>query len=78
MILKDKRLDIPATVKSIEYDPNRTCNIALICYADGVKTYILAPHGLKVGDTVISSDDADIKVGNSKLLKRYSSWYFSS
>ncbi len=66
---KRQKSDIPATVKSIEYDPNRTCNIALICYADGEKTYILAPNGLNVGDTVISSDTADIKVGNSKLLK---------
>jgi large subunit ribosomal protein L2 len=66
---KRQKADIPATVKSIEYDPNRTCNIALICYADGLKTYILAPNGLNVGDTVITSDTADIKVGNSKLLK---------
>jgi len=66
---KRQKTDIPATVKSIEYDPNRTCNIALISYADGVKTYILASHGLKVGDTIISSDGADIKTGNSKLLK---------
>ncbi|MBD66786.1 MAG: 50S ribosomal protein L2 [Halobacteriovoraceae bacterium] len=66
---KRQKLDIPATVKSIEYDPNRTCHIALLAYADGEKTYILAPNGLNVGDTVISSDDADIKVGNSKLLK---------
>ena len=66
---KRQKADIPATVKSIEYDPNRTCNIALIAYADGEKTYILAPNGLKVGDTVVSSDNADIKVGNSKLLK---------
>jgi large subunit ribosomal protein L2 len=66
---KRQKSDIPATVMSIEYDPNRTCNIALICYADGLKTYILAPHGLKDGDVVISSDTADIKVGNSKLLK---------
>ena len=65
---KRQKSDIPATVKSIEYDPNRTCNLALICYADGEKTYILAPHGLNVGDTIISSDSADIKVGNSKLL----------
>ena len=66
---KRQKQDIPATVKSIEYDPNRTCNIALIAYADGEKTYILAPNGLQVGDQVISSDNADIKVGNSKLLK---------
>ncbi len=66
---KRTKTDIPATVKSIEYDPNRTCNIALLAYADGEKTYILAPNGLKDGDTVISSDTADIKVGNSKLLR---------
>jgi len=66
---KRQKMDIPATVKSIEYDPNRTCNIALVVYADGEKTYILAPNGLNVGDVVISSDTADIKVGNSKLLK---------
>ncbi len=55
---------IPATVKSIEYDPNRTANIALICYADGVKAYILAPNDLKVGDQVTSGSGAEIKVGN--------------
>ena len=66
---KRNKLDIPATVKSIEHDPNRTSNIALVVYADGVKTYIIAPVGLKVGDVVISSDNADIKAGNSKLLK---------
>ena len=66
---KRSKLDIPATVKSIEHDPNRTSNIALVVYADGEKTYIIAPVGLKVGDVVISSDNADIKAGNSKLLK---------
>ncbi|MAZ49140.1 MAG: 50S ribosomal protein L2 [Halobacteriovoraceae bacterium] len=66
---KRQKTDIPATVKSIQYDPNRTCNIALIAYADGEKAYILAANGLQVGDSVISSDTADIKVGNSKLLK---------
>ena len=65
---KRNKLDIPAKVQGIAYDPNRTCNIALIAYADGVKTYILAPLGLKAGDTIVSSSDADIKVGNSKLL----------
>ena len=55
---------IPATVKAIEYDPNRTCFIALLYYADGEKRYILAPLGLKVGDTVMSGPDADIKPGN--------------
>ena len=55
---------IPATVKAIEYDPNRTCFIALLVYADGEKRYILAPLDLKVGDTVVSGAEADIKPGN--------------
>ena len=55
---------IPATVKAIEYDPNRTCFIALLYYADGEKAYILAPLGLKVGDVVMSGAEADIKPGN--------------
>ena len=55
---------IPATVKAIEYDPNRTCFIALLFYADGEKRYILEPLGLKVGDTVMSGPTADIKPGN--------------
>ena len=66
---KRDKLEIPATVKSIEHDPNRTCNIALVVYADGVKAYIIAPVGLKVGDVIVSSDNADIKAGNAKLLK---------
>lgn len=66
---KRQKAEIPATVKAIEYDPNRTCNIALIAYKDGEKAYIIAPLGLQVGDVVISSDNADIKPGNSKLLK---------
>ena len=56
---------IPATVKSIEYDPNRSSNIALISYADGEKAYIIAPVGLKVGDKVMSGKDAEIKPGNA-------------
>ncbi|MBP5772785.1 MAG: 50S ribosomal protein L2 [Eubacterium sp.] len=56
--------DIPARVVSIEYDPNRTANIALICYADGEKAYILAPEGLKVGDKLMSGKNAEVKVGN--------------
>ena len=56
--------DIPARVVSIEYDPNRTANIALICYADGEKSYIIAPEGLKVGDKVMSGEKAEVKVGN--------------
>ena len=56
--------NIPATVATIEYDPNRTCRIALLHYADGEKRYILAPKGLKVGDQVVSGPESDIKVGN--------------
>jgi len=66
---KRDKMDIPAKVAAIEYDPNRTANIALLHYADGEKRYIIAPHGLNVGDTVISSADADIKVGNTLPLR---------
>jgi large subunit ribosomal protein L2 len=59
---------IPATVKTIEYDPNRTANIALLFYADGEKRYIIAPNGLKVGDKVLSGDDATPNVGNAMFL----------
>ncbi len=59
---------IVATVKSIQYDPNRSANIALLVYADGVKSYILAPVGLNVGDKVMSGAGADIKVGNALPL----------
>ncbi|MDE6356540.1 MAG: 50S ribosomal protein L2 [Clostridia bacterium] len=59
---------IPATVKSIQYDPNRSANIALLAYADGEKRYILAPVGLTVGDKVISGAGADIKSGNALKL----------
>ncbi len=55
---------IPAKVASIEYDPNRSANIALLVYADGEKRYIIHPEGLKVGDTVLSGENADIKPGN--------------
>ena len=65
---KRNKLDIPANVTGIVYDPNRTCNLALITYLDGYKALILAPAGLKLGDKIISSSDADIKVGNSKKL----------
>ena len=61
---RDKK-DIVGTVSSIEYDPNRTANIALINYVDGEKRYIIAPKGLKVGDKIMSGDNADIKVGNT-------------
>ena len=61
---------IPAVVQTIEYDPNRSANIALIQYEDGVKSYIIAPNGLKVGDTVISGEGADIKPGNAMLISQ--------
>lgn len=60
---------VPARVIAIEYDPNRTSYIALLSYADGEKRYMIAPHTLKVGDTVVSGPDADIKVGNTLPLK---------
>ena len=65
---KRNKDNIPATVKSIEYDPNRTANIALLAYADGTKTYIIAPNELKVGDVLYSGPEADIKVGNTLPL----------
>jgi large subunit ribosomal protein L2 len=65
---KRSKLEIPAKVLAVEYDPNRSARIALICYIDGSKSYILAPVGLKVGDQVISSDKADIKPGNCLSL----------
>jgi len=65
---REKR-DIPARVASLEYDPNRSANIALLNYADGEKRYILAPQDLKVGDTVMSGERVDIKPGNALPLK---------
>ena len=59
---------VPATVKSIEYDPNRTARIALLYYADGEKRYIVAPEGLKVGDTLMSGEKATPNVGNAMFL----------
>ena len=66
---KRTKKDIPATVKTIEYDPNRTAFIALLNYADGEKRYIIAPQGLEVGATVISGDAVAPEVGNALLLK---------
>lgn len=60
---------IPAVVKTIEYDPNRTANIALVCYADGEKKYILAPVGLQVGQEIMNGAGAEVKVGNCMELK---------
>ena len=65
---KRNKLDIPAKVAAIEYDPNRTAFIALLNYADGEKRYILAPIDLKVGDTVMAGEKADIKPGNALPL----------
>lgn len=62
---KRTKFDIPARVERLEYDPNRTAFIALICYEDGEKAYILAPQRLKEGDTVISGEKVDIKPGNA-------------
>ncbi len=66
---KRNKDNIPATVKAIEYDPNRTANIALVVYADGVKSYILAPVGLKVGDTVMNGENAEVRVGNALPMR---------
>src|SRR5207247_123900 len=61
---RDKR-DIPATVSTVEYDPNRSARIALLTYADGEKRYMLQPSGLKVGDTIVAGQNVDILPGNS-------------
>ena len=66
--LRDK-LEIPARVAAIEYDPNRSARIALLFYVDGEKRYILAPHGLNVDDRVIASDSADIRPGNTLTIR---------
>ena len=66
---KRDKMDVPAKVFSIEYDPNRSARIALLHYADGEKRYILAPTNLNVGDAVIASDAADIKPGNAMPLR---------
>ena len=64
-----KHDNVPARVEAIEYDPNRTANIALLYYADGAKSYILAPVGLNVGDKVMSGEEVEVKVGNCMPLK---------
>jgi large subunit ribosomal protein L2 len=63
------KTDIPAKVATIEYDPNRSSRIALLKYVDGEKRYILAPEKIQVGDTVVSSEKADVKPGNTVILK---------
>jgi len=67
---KRDKLEIPAKVDSIQYDPNRTANIALLNYADGEKRYILAPLGLKVGDQIIAGEMPDIRVGNAMPIEK--------
>ncbi len=67
---KREKIDIPARVATIEYDPNRSARIALLHYSDGEKRYILAPVGMQVGDTVITSESADIKPGNTLPLEK--------
>lgn len=62
---KRRKDDIPATVQTIEYDPNRSANIALIAYADGEKSYILAPNGLKIGDKLMNGANAEVRIGNT-------------
>jgi large subunit ribosomal protein L2 len=64
-----EKLNVSAKVATVEYDPNRTCRIALLSYADGEKRYILAPDGLSVGDVVVASDTADIRPGNNLRLE---------
>ena len=66
---KRNKDNVPAKVASIEYDPNRSANIALLNYADGEKRYIVAPIGLNVGDTIVSGENVDIKVGNALPLQ---------
>jgi large subunit ribosomal protein L2 len=65
---KRNKDNVPATVAAIEYNPNRSANIALLHYADGDKKYILAPHKISVGDTVVSGTNVDIKIGNAMPL----------
>ncbi|MDE5990259.1 MAG: 50S ribosomal protein L2 [Clostridia bacterium] len=67
---KRNKDNVPAKVASIEYDPNRSANIALLVYADGEKRYIIAPLGLQKGDTVMSGENADIKTGNTLPLEK--------
>ena len=67
---KRDKVDVPATVKSIEYDPARSARVALLFYADGAKTYIIAQNGLQVGQTVVSGEDAAPEIGNAMPLSQ--------
>ncbi|MDI6821115.1 MAG: 50S ribosomal protein L2 [Patescibacteria group bacterium] len=66
---KQNKIGIPARIETIEYDPFRTAFIALILYADGERRYIIAPHGLQVGDSILTSEDTPLKIGNRTFLK---------
>jgi large subunit ribosomal protein L2 len=66
---KRNKLDVTATVERIEYDPNRTAHIALLCYTDGERRYIIAPKGLEAGQVIVSSSEAPIRVGNTLPLR---------
>lgn len=66
---KRNKVGVPAVVRSVEYDPNRSANIALLQYADGVKAYILAPKGVQVGESLMSGPDAEVKPGNAMALE---------
>ena len=66
---KREKFGIPAVVQTIEYDPNRNVRISLVCYADGEKRYILTPHDLKVGDTIVSGPEAEVQTGNAIPLE---------
>ena len=72
---KRNKFDVAATVLSVEYDPNRTAFIALVEYTDGEKRYIVAPNGIKVGQTVVSGDNVEPEVGNAMKLKKHTIRY---
>ena len=73
---KRDKFDIPAKIASIEYDPNRSANIALLFYEDGEKRYILSPFGVKVGDEIFSGENAPLKIGNALPLKKVATGMF--
>ncbi len=73
---KRNKFDIPAKVAAIEYDPNRSANIALLFYADGEKRYILAPFGIKVGDDIISGENAHLRLGNALPVSKVATGMF--
>jgi large subunit ribosomal protein L2 len=72
---KIDKLNIPATVKTIEYDPNRSANIAMICYQDGTKRYIIAPQNITIGDEIIAAEKTELKIGNRLQIKHIPTGY---